>query len=141
MRFARASNTTTGLLRRAFRRAAVIVETLCDRDSDLLCGLAKLDSEIYGFESLELMMLNSAQGSVSDVQASLLKTLATELHQKITAFALEACGPLSAATSFDGRSPHLRAPAFAARKYLATRAASIYSGTNETHRNLIARHL
>jgi alkylation response protein AidB-like acyl-CoA dehydrogenase len=30
---------------------------------------------------------------------------------------------------------------FAAAKYLATRAASIYSGTNETHRNLIAKRL
>jgi alkylation response protein AidB-like acyl-CoA dehydrogenase len=28
-----------------------------------------------------------------------------------------------------------------ARKYLATRAASIYSGTNEIHCNVIARRL
>jgi len=29
----------------------------------------------------------------------------------------------------------------APKRYLATRAASIYSGTSEIHRNLLARHL
>ncbi|MGB8366375.1 MAG: acyl-CoA dehydrogenase family protein [Rhizomicrobium sp.] len=28
-----------------------------------------------------------------------------------------------------------------AKRYLAARGASIYSGTNEIHRNLLARHL
>lgn len=141
MRFARASNTTTGLLRRAFQRAAVIIETLCARDEEATSGLRNLDCELRGFEALELKVLNTVEHGVSDVQASMLKTLATELHQKITSFALDACGPLTIATSFDGCPAHLKDAAFAAKKYLATRAASIYSGTNETHRNLIARHL
>ena len=38
-------------------------------------------------------------------------------------------------------SDWLETGGLAAAKYLATRAASIYSGTNETHRNLIAKHL
>jgi acyl-CoA dehydrogenase len=55
--------------------------------------------------------------------SSQLKLLATELHQAITEAALEA------APDSD----------FAQAKYLATRAATIYSGTSEVHRNILAK--
>jgi alkylation response protein AidB-like acyl-CoA dehydrogenase len=55
--------------------------------------------------------------------SSQLKLLATELHQAITQAALEA------APDSD----------FAQAKYLATRAATIYSGTSEVHRNILAK--
>jgi len=70
----------------------------------------------------------------------MLKTLATELHQKLTAFALDAAGPAAAAFGAVP-SPWAETGESAIHKYLATRAASIYSGTNETHRNLIAQRL
>ena len=72
----------------------------------------------------------------------MLKTLATELHQEISTLSLDAAGPSAmVANAAAAPSDWLKTGSFAAAKYLATRAASIYSGTNETHRNLIAKHL
>ncbi|MBP6012314.1 MAG: acyl-CoA dehydrogenase family protein [Alphaproteobacteria bacterium] len=142
MRFARASNTTTGLLRRAFRRAKAAADTYAASDGGLTLKLAELNRQLDTFEALELSILRSAKpDGITDAQASMMKTLATELHQRMTAAALNAVGPLGASALRAKGPAHLTDGAFAARKYLATRAASIYSGTNETHRNLIARTL
>ena len=90
---------------------------------------------------LELRVLNRRHyDGVGSVEASMPKTLATELHQKLTMHSLNAAGTAAAAS---GATPRqwTDVGAFASRKYLATRAASIYSGTNETHHNLIAQRL
>lgn len=137
MRLARGNNTTSGLLWRAHRRAVQIVESQGTDARVLLKGLHTLTCELVAFEALELRLLTRGLGAV---EASMLKTLATELHQKLTAFALEAAG-MAAVASGAPPSAWTGTGAFASRKYLATRAASIYSGTNETHRNLIAQWL
>ncbi len=145
MQFARANNTTSGLLRRAFRRTAGILDSHTGADSGVFrCRLSELECELRTFEALELRLLTQRQmNGLTDAQASMIKVLATELHQKVASLSLEAAG-MAALTSSTGaavQSPWLKEGRFAAAKYFATRAASIYSGTNETHRNLIARHL
>ena len=142
MRLARSNNTTSGLLRRALRRAWHILESHGQADAPAArLALCELDCELRAFEALELKVLSLSQGQgVTAAQASMLKTLATELHQKIAAAALDIAGPAAASASA-ACSGWLAEGRFAATKYLATRAASIYSGTNETHRNLIARDL
>jgi len=103
--------------------------------------LHSLTCELTAFEMLELRVLSRRQyDGVGSVEASMLKTLATELHQKLAMHLLNAAG-IAAAASGATPSPWAEVGAFASRKYLATRAASIYSGTNETHRNLIAQRL
>ena len=75
------------------------------------------------FQALEA---HAAAGRIAIASApatSALKLLATELHQSITEIGLE-LAPNSA---------------FAQAKYFATRAATIYSGTSEVHRNILAR--
>lgn len=138
MRYARASNTTSGQLRRAFRRVASVRAR-----ADEHLRMCELECELLAFEAVETSARNAApDGALDDRRASMLKTLATELHQKVTAFALDAAGPAAVSTMQTApSSPWLEAGSFASAKYLATRAASIYSGTNETHRNLIAKHL
>ena len=138
MRCARASNTTSGQLRRAFRRA---VEATTGADGRYC--LRKLECELALFEALEAAARNTGVGGeLDDQRASMLKTSATELHQKIAAFALDAAGPAAHAMMGAALPSHwLETGSFATAKYLATRAASIYSGTNETHRNLIAQRL
>jgi acyl-CoA dehydrogenase len=126
MRFARSNNTTSGLLRRALRRAARDLEAAGERDiASSRLKLAEAECELVAFESLELKIMSSARSQgMSGAQASMLKTVATELHQKLTAIGLDI-------------GPGWCEAGFATRKYFGTRAASIYSGTNETHRNLI----
>ena len=74
-------------------------------------------------EALDERTNNGLGTLVGGPAASQLKLLATELHQAITEAGLEA------APDSD----------FAQAKYLATRAATIYSGTSEVHRNILAK--
>ena len=73
----------------------------------------------------------------------MLKLIGSELHQRIAELVVEAVGPYAAAGSgalglADG-SVDIGARAMG--KHLAVRAATIYSGTSETQRNVIARQL
>ncbi len=142
MRFARSSNTTTGLLRRAFRRAAAATANHARHDCSLMLKLSDVKRQIETFEAVELSILTATeQDGISDMQASMMKTLASELHQRVAEVALDAVGSLAAPASCGSDPAYVAEGTFAVKKYLATRAASIYSGTNETHRNLIARRL
>lgn len=138
MRLARSNNTTSGLLRRALRRAVKSAQDHSGDDSHRM-KLAVLECELRALESLELSLISSWQAnSVTPLQSSMMKTLASELHQRIVTATLDIVGPEALRPRPDAASP---ADGFAARRYLATRAASIYSGTSETHRNLIWRNL
>lgn len=144
MRFARSNNTTSGLLRRAFRNLDRLIALGPVPEEALLLRRAAAEVELRGFENFELRLLTAGRLSGDDeIASSLMKSMASELHQKITELAIEAGGPYGAvAVRLNGNATPLSdAAAHATRKYLATRAASIYSGTNETHRNIIARSL
>ncbi|CAN1535820.1 CaiA Acyl-CoA dehydrogenases [Burkholderiaceae bacterium] len=77
---------------------------------------------------------------------SMGKVLATELKQHLTELGLSIAGPYGATSlTVEEASDHVlpvpEASVFATRAYLNDRAASIYGGTNEVQRNLIARHI
>ena len=144
MRFARSNNTTSGLLRRAFRNVERLVAMEDATRAGLADRLAAVEIELRGFESFELRLLTAGRLTGDDETASsLMKCMASELHQTITELGIEAAGPYGAvAGSLNGNgTPLSAAAAHATRKYFSTRAASIYSGTNETHRNIIGRSL
>ena len=136
MRFARTNNTTSGLVRRAWRALErSVAHYALERDPAFRLRLSALETEVEALEALELRLLASGRLSGDDEAASsLMKTAATEIHQRVSELALEASGPYAPA-QLDPIASHN------VRKYLATRAASIYSGTNEIHRNVMARHL
>ena len=73
----------------------------------------------------------------------MLKLIGSELHQRVCELAMEAAGPQAAAAlgaiGLDGED--LDRGARAMGRHLCLRAASIYSGTSETQRNVIARQL
>jgi acyl-CoA dehydrogenase len=141
MSLARSNNTTSGHLRRALRSVDTLLVSHAATDSQTLSlRRHQLECELWAFEWLELRALG--QASIDEMTASMLKTRATELHQEIATLALEAAGAAAlAAVPVGAQSYWLDGGDFASRKYFATRAASIYSGTNETHRNLMARRL
>jgi acyl-CoA dehydrogenase len=123
MAIARSNNTTTGLLRRALRAARRgQAESGCS-DPDITSRMAGLEMRIDTFEALERHASSSEIGIDEAAASSMMKLIATELHQVITQAGLEA-------------APNSH---FAQAKYLATRAATIYSGTSEVHRNILAR--
>lgn len=112
-------------------------------------ALARLEIRVHALEMTELRIVLSTQtgGSVGP-ESSLLKTEFTELEQDVTELAIKLVGP--SGLLFDRRRPlheHLDnriGPEYLAPllpEYFNTRAASIYGGTNEIQRTLIARML
>jgi alkylation response protein AidB-like acyl-CoA dehydrogenase len=123
MAIARSNNTTTGMLRRALRAARRESALAGETDPEMHRKLAGLSQRIDAYEALEHHAVSQQINIDAASATSMLKLMATELHQSITQAGLE-CAPASA---------------FAQAKYLATRAATIYSGTSEVHRNILAR--
>jgi acyl-CoA dehydrogenase len=145
MQLARSNNTPAALVRRVMRRAA---EAIAAQDPGgkpaLRARLANLEIELESFEQLELAALPSGGPRPDDQAApSILKLVGSELHQKVAELAMEVAGPYAAASleAVGLAGGEVDAGARAMAKHLAVRAATIYSGTSEIQRNVIARHL
>ena len=94
-----------------------------ESDPDLKLRLDLLEADITGFEALEARLSKEHVQLNDAARSAMMKLRASELHQEITEVALEA-------------APHDEK---ALAKYFFTRAATIYSGTSEIHRNSLAR--
>lgn len=126
--------------------------TLAD-DRAFATKLASAQIAVETFEALEQRLARSASHSPAD--PSMIKVLFTELSQRITELTLEAAGAYALpfqphAASPGGPVPGHRPPndgfvvgepwqAIAPLKYINDRAASIYGGSNEIQRNIMAR--
>lgn len=137
MQLARSNNTPSALVRRTLnsaRRAAV--EAGVARDPAIVRKIAALEIELEAYAQMELDSLpGGAIGPERAYAASMLKIIGTELHQKVTALSLDIGAPHGGC-----EQSGVRPQDAIAAKYFATRAATIYSGTSETHRNIIAKH-
>jgi len=142
MYYARSSNTTCGLLRRALRRTEEL--RACCGDVVTRETLRRLDEVQLRLSALERIEFETAgRDTTADMEfhASTMKLLATELHQRITEIALELAGPHAIEQRDAAACLDASLFAHAGSKYFATRAATIYSGTSEVHRNILGRHL
>ena len=123
---------------------------------DVRARLAQLAAEVANLEAIELrVMSNLTAGQSPGPESSMQKTLNTELSQKITHMAMELAGVYAApfqphAAEVGGRlrdtpgglgnapaGPETSWPATS--RYFNDRAASIYAGTNEIQRNIMAK--
>lgn len=144
MRFARTNNTNSSLLRRAWRAVQRETFEAKDLESALRTRLTAIEIDLASFESLERSLYASGRLSGGDeAGSSTMKLVATELHQRITEVLLEIVGPYRAVSPglLNDHNGLIARGSFAIQKYLGTRAASIYSGTNEVHRNVIGKQL
>ena len=100
--------------------------------------LDRLRREQVTLEALEAMELKAigASGAKAALYASVLKVQGTEAAQRIDTLACEIVG-LAGWAEADGQSSDLLATALP--RYLNGRAATIYAGSNEIQRDLIAR--
>jgi alkylation response protein AidB-like acyl-CoA dehydrogenase len=111
--------------------------------------LVSLEARLDALEITVLRTLSSvAEGGAPGNESSILKIIATELAQDITELGMEAYGsyaqpafPDSVAPAWTGNTalPSGGAPAVAA--YLGARAQSIYGGSNEIQKNIIAKRI
>jgi len=99
---------------------------------------ARADREAIGLQALQALELKAMRGvgGSTALYASALKIMGTEAAQRIDVLACDVGGPAAWADA-DGQIP--ADLAVAVPRYLNDRAASIYAGSNEIQRDLIAR--
>ncbi|MEQ8746224.1 acyl-CoA dehydrogenase family protein [Pyruvatibacter sp.] len=110
--------------------------------------VADTEMRVDGLETTVLRILSSvAEGGSPGNEASTVKILATETHQRITELMVEACGRAAQIGSPDCSSPEWATDALTSyappsvSAYFAGRAQSIYGGTNEIQKNIIAKRV
>ncbi|MGQ5701486.1 acyl-CoA dehydrogenase family protein [Sandaracinobacteroides sp. A072] len=122
-------------------------------DPVFAAALADAQIRIDVLEVFEMRVLSiAARGGRPGTNGSAMKILGTELSQHLTELAMEAAGPAGLSFQPDaGVSggpnvlPHAagvrgnRDAAIAPLKYLNDRAGSIYAGSNEIQRNILAK--
>ena len=106
--------------------------------------LVAAEIDLTAFEQAELNLLPGGRLREGDnTSASVLKLIGSELHQRVAELAMEITGTARgvALDLFRDDEGLLADGARATAKHFATRAASIYSGSSETQRNVIAQAL
>ncbi|WP_312846597.1 acyl-CoA dehydrogenase family protein [Sphingopyxis sp. PET50] len=106
-----------------------------DVDPVLRASLDREAIHLRALQALELKAMRGVGGSPA-LYASALKILGTEAAQRIDVLGCEIEG-YAAWTDADGQTPVDRATAVP--RYLNARAATIYAGSNEIQRDLVAR--
>jgi alkylation response protein AidB-like acyl-CoA dehydrogenase len=104
---------------------------------------AALEIELKALEITQLRLLDAMRGGshAPDGRASILKVKGTELRQAASELLLQAAGTRAwraAADEFDAAAD---AHTTIAATYLNLRAASIYGGSNEVQKNILAKTL
>lgn len=137
-----------GSCKQQLRRAQTLAKTQgLDHEPWVSERLAQFEMELMALEFTALRMLSTHQKTrVPMSQASILKVRGTELRQDIFEFLFDLGGPQSLPFSKEAlylerlaESPVEEALTSLAANYLDARKLSIYGGTNEVQRNLIAR--
>ena len=116
-------------------------------ESNFMESVAKLEIQINAMEATELRILGSlTAGQNVGPESSLLKTRGTEIGQAITELAVELVGYYG--IPFNNPGPEIghneppigsRFANTAAPRYFNYRKASIYAGSNEIQRNIMAK--
>lgn len=118
-------------------------------DPTFVAKLSALEARLDALELTVLRVLASvADGGAPGEESSILKVIATELAQDITELGAEAFGPYAQPAFADSVVPegsdNFAIPAGAApsvAQYLGARAQSIYGGSNEIQKNIIAKRI
>ena len=121
--------------------------TLLADDIDFMRSVAETEIELTALEYTELRaLMNAEQGKAPGVEANMLKIRGTEVQQKISGMLMKAMGyyalPYVPEAMEYGWNEAPIGPEHAsglAPAYFNMRKTTIYAGTNEIQRNIIAR--
>ncbi|WP_397603208.1 acyl-CoA dehydrogenase family protein [Sphingorhabdus sp.] len=138
--------------KRGVEKIKAIARTEQDGDRPLIANpffkrkISELEIDLTALEFTELRSLaGEASGKGPGPESSLLKIKGSEIQQRITELALEAVGHYGAPyfRGFgEGDNEHPIGPDYAHRAaptYFNTRKTTIYGGSNEIQRNIIAK--
>ena len=121
--------------------------TKLSTDPDFMRRYNDVEVQILAMEFTELRILSSlAAGQNVGPESSMLKTRGSELQQSLTELAVEAIGyysaPLDQSVPVEGDNFQPAGPDYAngvTQDYFNTRKVSIYAGSNEIQRNIMAK--
>ncbi|WP_295530024.1 acyl-CoA dehydrogenase family protein [Novosphingobium sp. Chol11] len=138
--------------KRGIEKVKTIARTEMDGDKPLLANaffkrkIAELEMDLTALEYTELRSLaGESAGKGPGPESSLLKIKGSEIQQRLTELTLEAVGHYGAPyfRGFgEGDNEHPIGPDYAHRAapaYFNTRKTTIYGGSNEIQRNIIAK--
>ena len=112
-------------------------------DAQFRRKIAELEIDLTALEYTELRMLaEESRGKGPGAESSILKIKGSEIQQRLTELALEAVGANGAADRSEGAHNQPVGPDYArdrAALYFNTRKTTIYGGSNEIQRNIIAK--
>jgi alkylation response protein AidB-like acyl-CoA dehydrogenase len=153
----RGGTYTAALRARLLRLQAMATAAFASRPADdaerqaVATALADAQCRVDALHALEQQVLaDRIRGVDNPIAPNVGKLLGTELRQHLTELAVTIAGPYAAArlpiaeAGGEAGAHALALPEdalWAMGTYLNDRAASIYAGTNEVQRNLIAQHL
>ena len=127
-----------GLTKRAL---ATLKDNAGDRLDDpyVRARIVELENELLALELTALRVVAHSAGGEPHPASSVLKLKGTELQQAVSELAVDLAGPASIASGADDDSPLAGWARRSAPTYLNLRKASIYGGSNEIQRQIIAR--
>ena len=116
-------------------------------DADFMREVAETEIALRALEHCELRaLMNAERGAPPGMEGSLLKIRGTDLQQKISELLMQAMGlyaaPRLPEATERGRNEAMPGPDYAAgcaSAYFNLRKASIYGGSNEIQRNILAK--
>ncbi|HVZ46518.1 MAG TPA: acyl-CoA dehydrogenase family protein [Ramlibacter sp.] len=149
----RTSVARVGQSKRELKRLKALATThLVDgkpllRDPVFASKVAALECEMLAFEMTALRVAKRSQDVATGVEANLLKIKGSEIQQRLTELKLETLGPLGIQFAppngeEESASPLLTGEeGICAPTYFYYRVLSIYGGSNEIQRNIMAKSL
>jgi acyl-CoA dehydrogenase len=143
LEFERGTFIMSGLLGRKLVRCKALLRDLpraaAEEHQALRTRIADMEIDLLALEAAELRCaLDLEAGRTPGAEASLIKIEFSELMQRIEELALSILGP--SGLEFSGVGPSSPGEAIVGA-FQNNRAASIYGGSNEIQRELIAKHL
>jgi acyl-CoA dehydrogenase len=143
LEFERGTFIMSGLLARKLARCKALVSDpdngSADRRRAWLDRVADMEIDLLALEAAELRCAQDLEaGRTPGAEASLIKVEFSELMQRIEALALSAIGPAGLEFS---EVADASVPEAIVGQYQNNRATTIYGGSNEIQRELIAKHL
>jgi alkylation response protein AidB-like acyl-CoA dehydrogenase len=110
-------------------------------DSRFRDRISRVEVELMALEVTNLRFLDRLRGGrAPGAEVSMLKITGTEIQQALTELMMQALGPLAQPlTPVDGQDAFDEFAASLAPRYCNFRKTSIYAGSNEIQRNIIAK--
>ena len=129
----------SGITKRVIARIKGLAEDRFADDPLLRARIATLENELLALELTTMRVAANSTEGKPDPASSVLKLKGSVLQQQVSELVLDLAGPAGLGSGADDDSDLTEWERVAGPLYLNLRKASIYGGSNEVQRQIIAR--